>query len=94
MAEYGDSIYNIDYFKKAAPAKEEHLVEQQFLLDKIEALKAIIVKLTGKKIFHDSKFLDLEAKCKSLRKSLTRVMRENETLISENKKLRTKLKRG
>ena len=94
MAEYGDSIYNTDYFKKAAPAKEEHLVEQQFLLDKIEALKSIIVKLTGKKIFHDSKFLDLESKCKSLRQNLTRAHKENETLIAENKKLRTRLLRG
>jgi hypothetical protein len=94
MAEYGDSIYNTDYFAKADPAKEAHLVEQQFLLDKIEALKAIIVKATGRKIFHDTKWLTLEAKCKSLRQSLTRSLRENESLVSENKKLKTKLKRG
>lgn len=94
MAEYGDSIYNTDYFKKAAPAKEEHLVEQQFLLDKIEALKAIIVKATGRKVFNDSKFLDFQSKCRSLRQSLTRAHRENEILVSENKKLKTKLKRG
>ena len=65
--EYGDSIYSGGFVKRKTQAQ----IDNEVLLDTIEHLRAMIIKIKGKKAFEDLGYKTYEVKCKSLRESLT-----------------------